>query len=56
MDKITFLDRQENLRRVTRRLLVLHYSRASVRRVFRARDLVDESREGDLAPADRQLL
>lgn len=38
------------------RLLVLHYSRTSVRRFFHARDLSDESEAGELAPADRQLL
>ena len=118
MDKVTFFDRQDNLRRVTRRLLaltiigslgvgslgglsaalahyklayesgteitlteilpaillggattlalsilvvfyrllVLHHSRAVVRRFFHARDLVDEAGEGKLDPADRQLL
>ena len=118
MDKVTFFDRQENLRRVTHRLLtltiigslgvgslgglsaalahyklayesgtevtlieimpaillggattlavsilvvfyrllVLHYSRASVRRFFHAKDLVDEARKAELKMADRQLL
>ncbi len=37
------------------RLLRLYYSRASVRRFFHARDLVDEAADGELDPADRQL-
>jgi Zn-dependent protease with chaperone function len=38
------------------RLLVLHFSRSSVRRFFKARDISDESQLHDLASHDRQLL
>lgn len=38
------------------RLVVLHFSRTSVRRFFRARDLSDAAKVSTLSPADRKLL
>ena len=38
------------------RLAMLHFSRTSVRRFFRARDLTDEAKVSSLSPADKQLL
>lgn len=38
------------------RLVILHFSRTSVRRFFRARDLSDEAKVSELSPANKQLL